>query len=609
MPISAIKGRSLSREERSLLSMPGCLGVASELVECDPRHARIIESILGRTVIAEDMDSGIALSRRARQSFHVVTLAGDVFRAGGAMTGGTSRSRAGSLLGREREIAELKESIRVSQEQYAQAETSKHQASIELDELARLADECSEALSQHQILVAREQERSQNARRELENVRLRRIDVEAALEQIQQAIAEIEADLHATSEQTQSEAVDQQILEQETQKLQQRLLQARQTAESQREKVTVLIAQQGDLTHKYDILRRDRERWVKEINSLEASAAKKAIEADQLREQQISHLDLITLHEEAVKASSDLAADRQKAWDMVAKKRNEIQGRQKACADETEKLHTLHAQESDKLHRNELVIARTENEIQSISDYIFNSYELTYALARELRREDKIDLPRAELEIKSIKQRIREMGTVNVSAVEEYALTRERHDNMIAQRDDAQKAEQDLVTLINQLLGRMETQFFTEFTKLNQYFSETFSRLFGGGKAELILSNPSEPLTCDIEVAAQPPGKKLQLLSLMSGGEKALTAIAILFAMLTLKPTPFCILDEIEAALDEANIGYFAEYLVEYAKSTQFIIITHRKGTMESCDALYGVTMEEKGVSGMVSVDLQRYVE
>ena len=155
----------------------------------------------------------------------------------------------------------------------------------------------------------------------------------------------------------------------------------------------------------------------------------------------------------------------------------------------------------------------------------------------------------------------------------------------------------------------METQFVAEFAKLNSYFSQTFTRLFGGGQAELILSEPAQPLTCDIEVAAQPPGKKLQLLSLLSGGEKALTAIAILFAMLKLKPTPFCILDEIEAALDEANISYFAEYLAEYAKSTQFIIITHRKGTMECCDALYGVAMEERGVSGMVSVNLQQYTE
>ena len=199
------------------------------------------------------------------------------------------------------------------------------------------------------------------------------------------------------------------------------------------------------------------------------------------------------------------------------------------------------------------------------------------------------------------------MGSINVGAVEEYALTRERYDNLIHQCNDAQQAEQDLLDLIDQLLGKMEIQFVAEFKKLNDFFTETFVRLFGGGKAELILSDISKPLSCEIEVAAQPPEKKLQMLSLLSGGERALTAIAILFAMLKLKPTPFCILDEIEAALDEANINNFADYLSEYAQSTQFIIITHRKGTMACCDVLYGVAMEEKGISSMVSVNLQQY--
>ena len=609
LPISAIRGRGLSRDEQALLSTRGCIGVASDLIEYDRRLANIIESILGRTVIVEDMDAGIALSRHARQAFNVVTLAGDVLRAGGAMTGGTSQSRASSLLGREREISELKAAIAAGRDQYEKADKEKQEAELELRELTRLQSESTEALSQHRILAAREQERSQNALRELNSIRQRRENLEMALGQLEQSIAEIESDLQAASEQTQSEAVDQKSLEQETQNLQQQLMQARGKAERQRELVTAATARRSDLTHQHDLLRRDRERWANEIRTLEASIIKTRSDIERLKEQEELARGKIEAQEEAVAACSEQVSQRQNAWDRVAKKRNDIQTRQKNCSNETERLHVLHAQDSDKLYRNELVCTRTEGELQAFSDYIFNSYELTYALAQEQRAEGKFDLSQAELEIKSIKQRIREMGSVNVGAVEEYAQTRERYDSMIAQRDDAQKAERDLVNLINQLLGRMETQFVEEFAKLNSYFSQTFTRLFGGGKAELILSEPAQPLTCDIEVAAQPPGKKLQLLSLLSGGEKALTAIAILFAMLKLKPTPFCILDEIEAALDEANISYFAEYLAEYAKSTQFIIITHRKGTMECCDALYGVAMEERGVSGMVSVNLQQYTE
>ena len=198
---------------------------------------------------------------------------------------------------------------------------------------------------------------------------------------------------------------------------------------------------------------------------------------------------------------------------------------------------------------------------------------------------------------------------MNVHAVEEYARTKARYDEMYVQREDLEKAEKDLRDLIARLLDQMKDTFTEEFGKLQGYFTETFTRLFGGGHAELLLTDPDDPLNCGIEINAQPPGKKLQLLSLLSGGEKTLTAIAILFATLKLKPTPFCILDEIEAALDDANIGYFADYLSEYSKSTQFVVITHRKGTMERANGLYGVAMEEQGVSRMVSVSLQDYSE
>lgn len=204
----------------------------------------------------------------------------------------------------------------------------------------------------------------------------------------------------------------------------------------------------------------------------------------------------------------------------------------------------------------------------------------------------------------AIRARIKQMGSVNVAAVDEYRQTMERYEQMSAQRDDLVKAQLDLQGIIDELLSKMETQFKTQFEVLNGYFQKTFVALFGGGRAELRLTDPADALNCGIDIVAQPPGKKLQMLSLLSGGERALTAIAILFAMLTLKPTPFCILDEIEAALDDANIDNFAQYLKNYSQKTQFVVVTHRKGTMERCDALYGVAMEEKGVSKMISVQL-----
>ena len=219
------------------------------------------------------------------------------------------------------------------------------------------------------------------------------------------------------------------------------------------------------------------------------------------------------------------------------------------------------------------------------------------------------NLQRGQLSLSWLMGQIRALGKVNVGAVEEYAETKARVDDLTTQQQDLKRAEMDLRELIERLLIQMRSTFVENFSKMQGYFAETFTRLFGGGHAELKLMDPDDPLNCGIEVNAQPPGKKLQLLSLLSGGERALTAIAILFAMLKLKPTPFCILDEIEAALDDANIGYYADYLKEYSKGTQFIVVTHRKGTMERCNSLFGVAMEEQGVSRMVSVSLQDYQE
>ena len=234
---------------------------------------------------------------------------------------------------------------------------------------------------------------------------------------------------------------------------------------------------------------------------------------------------------------------------------------------------------------------------------------MTYAGAEEFRQTEGFDAVEADRRAAQLMSQIRALGSVNVNAVEEYAATKERFDDLTRQQEDLRQAEKDLRELIERLLEQMRVTFVENFTKMQGYFSETFTRLFGGGHAELKLMDPEDPLNCGIEVNAQPPGKKLQLLSLLSGGERALTAIAILFAMLKLKPTPFCILDEIEAALDDANIGYYADYLKEYSRSTQFIVITHRKGTMERCNSLFGVAMEEQGVSRMVSVSLQDYKE
>lgn len=607
LPITAIRPRTLSAQERQLLDAKGCIGIASELVSCDPRHRGILENLLGRTVIVESLDDAIPLSRKARQAFTVVTLAGDVMRAGGAMTGGTVQSKVTSLLGREREIGELRLEIdSVAQalhaaEQELEAQREAHEA------LRRDQEEAAEALSQERIALARETERRQNASQALAQVVKRQQELEAACEQLDQAAQEIRADLEGAARQSQGADIDQQAMEAQTLLLQKVLSEARQQAQAAQQELMRLQSKQTEASHQLDLLTRDRQRLQREAQGLEASIDRGVAQQER---QQLAIAQARAAQaklEQDVQVATRAYQEQRQAMMQSEAEREALQQRQRALADESEALHARQAMDNEKLHKNELVRSKTLSELQALDDYLFNSYDLTYALAEPYRLEGRFELPKAEIEVKEIKQTIRDMGTVNVAALEDYALTKERHAQLALQQGDAERAKQDLESLIVQLQQQMAEQFVSEFAKLNGFFAETFKRLFGGGKAELILTDPKAPLSCDIDVAAQPPGKRLQLLSLLSGGERALTAIAILFAMLKLKPTPFCILDEIEAALDEANIGLFADYLSEYAKTTQFIVITHRKGTMERCDALYGVTMQEKGVSGMVSVDLMQY--
>ncbi len=607
LPIASMHGRVLTNEERRLLNMPGCLGVASELIEFDEKFRGIIENLLGRTVIAKDLDSGIAIMRAGRHSFRLVTLEGDVMHSGGSMTGGTATSKAVSLLSRERETEELRESVINQETALKQLQDRFQKILAEREELTRIRAESDEAVRQEEIAAAREQERLFNATAEL-NAHTERIrQTEQARTQLNESIAELTEDLKEAESESRNVDIDRSAMDEKTEYLQLVLKDAREKTERLREEAQSALKNYAELEHALDILRRDSERRDEDVEK-----------ADRRIQELCEQLQGRLLHREALEKKLEgqseyeedvLASVRTKALevDRLESTRKSKSDEQRECVNAGEEAHRLYDEEQKRLHRNELSLSNAEGELKTMCDRIFNTYELTYAGAEEYRQTEGFNLSESEKEAAGYRSRIREMGPVNVGAIEEYADTKQRYDEMNANREDLLKAKSDLESLIARLLGQMERQFVDEFAKLQGYFRETFTRLFGGGQAELRLGDPNDALNCGIEIIAQPPGKKLQLLSLLSGGERALTAIAILFAMLKLKPTPFCILDEIEAALDEANIGYFADYLSEYAKDTQFVVVTHRKGTMERCDGLYGVAMQEKGVSRMVSVDLKDY--
>lgn len=603
LPISSIRGRTLDMGERRVLSMPGCVGLASEMVTYDPIYRGIVENLLGRTVIAEDLNSGIAIQRAGRYQFRLVTLDGDVMHSGGSMTGGSVQSRMTSLLSREREITESAENMKKLSEKLAQAQNQLKKGEEERAALKKERAQLFDDVHQQEIAVTRAEDHLARAREELNGHTGRAARVNEARAQLAEQKAEILSQLDALGQRRETTEDEGEALRKKAQALQTSLSEKRAALNAQRQeagdaRVALATAKRGFEALKQDLSRLNAQKGdaaralAEAAESLRALACRLKADEEALTTEE-GRLEL------ARRGLSGAREDFQRADESRLKAQTEL----KEISESAERLRVATEEFTDRSHRAEMALSRAENDLEQMTARIWEDYQLTYEGAEPFRDPD-FKLAESEKRLNTLRAAIRAMGPVNVSAMDEYRETSERYRELSAQRDDLERAKNDLMGIISELTGKMETQFRAQFEQLDVYFRQTFTELFGGGRAELRLEDPKDALNTGIEIVAQPPGKKLQMLSLLSGGERALTAIAILFAMLKLKPTPFCILDEIEAALDDANIDNFAEYLQTYSTKTQFVVVTHRKGTMSRCDALYGVAMEEKGVSKLMSVKL-----
>ena len=603
LPISSIRGRTLDMGERRVLSMPGCVGLASEMVTYDPIYRGIVENLLGRTVIAEDLNSGIAIQRAGRYQFRLVTLDGDVMHSGGSMTGGSVQSRMTSLLSREREITESTENMKKLTEKLAQAQNQLKKGEEERAALKKERAQLFDDVHQQEIAVTRAEDHLARAREELNGHTGRAARVNEARAQLAEQKAEILSQLDALGQRRETTEDEGEALRKKAQALQTSLSEKRAALNAQRQeagdaRVALATAKRGFEALKQDLSRLNAQKGdaaralAEAAESLRALACRLKADEEALTTEE-GRLEL------ARRGLNGAREDFQRADESRLKAQTEL----KEISESAERLRVATEEFTDRSHRAEMALSRAENDLEQMTARIWEDYQLTYEGAEPFRDPD-FKLAESEKRLNTLRAAIRAMGPVNVSAMDEYRETSERYTELSAQRDDLERAKNDLMGIISELTGKMETQFRAQFEQLDVYFRQTFTELFGGGRAELRLEDPKDALNTGIEIVAQPPGKKLQMLSLLSGGERALTAIAILFAMLKLKPTPFCILDEIEAALDDANIDNFAEYLQTYSNKTQFVVVTHRKGTMSRCDALYGVAMEEKGVSKLVSVKL-----
>jgi chromosome segregation protein len=604
LPVSAMRPRLLSGQERACLNEHGCIGVAAEMVGFKEEYRAVVENLLGRTVICETLEAGIALNKRANAAFRIATLQGDIIHPGGSMTGGSVQKREFSLLGRERETKQLLQSTKEHEllmQQFAQKKWAAQQNETACGELVAQAQARIHAFNIDNVrnkekleLILRDIQINEQKRQRAQTEQGQISDNLDDIATDRQEIVSVQSGIEAGSATTKDDVLSSQA----------QLNAMRAAHDKANAALTERKVRRMALLKEEDAIENEKKRLTRELEQLEQSIYNDMEQCKINHQQKESLSDEITSLREDVNGKQSLIDRHKEQHTAMEEERQKLAQTLGDIRGEREALIVGMRELNDKMHRQDLLYNRAELEFQNMQERILEEYELTYETALPLRAE-QFGVTAAHVRIDELRAAIRELGNINVNAVDDYQALNERYEQLQLQCDDLNKAERDLQTLIGELTATMEAQFSEQFRRIQQNFSIVFEQLFGGGRAELRLADVGDALNCDIDIIAQPPGKKLQLLSLLSGGERALTAIALLFAILKLKPTVFCILDEIESSLDEVNVTRFANYLRAYAEDTQFILITHRKGSMEVCNTLYGVAMEEKGVSKIVSARLQ----
>ena len=587
---------------KEALNEEGVLGMADELVTTDPKYKSVAKAMLGRIVAVDNIDNAVKIARKYKYTVRMVTLEGELLVPGGAISGGAFKNNS-NLLGRRREMDEMELNVNKYKEQIDRLQAEIAEDKEKRNELRTLSEELRTELQGKFI--------AQNtARLNVENEEARQAeqkgnysDLKAENDEIEAKVVEIEAEKEeALSALTESENTEKTCTEQ-VEKFKAALEELHAVEERENDAVSVKEIEYEKSHQKQEFYQQNVDRVNEDIETEEKALAEiieSMNENARLLEQNKKDIEEIRL---TIEASLDVQSDATKELEEKKEIKNNLSEAQKEFFGKTEDLNKQMSDLDKEVIRLTSKKEKCEEAIESQINYMWNEYEITLTDAAELRDEEMNDVPSMRREIHSLKDAIRKLGDVNVNAIEDYKNLMERYTFMKTQHDDLIEAERQLKEIINDLDESMRKQFMEQFKLINTEFDQVFKEMFGGGKGTLELAEDEDILEAGIKINAQPPGKKLVNMMQMSGGEKALTAIALLFAIQNLKPSPFCLLDEIEAALDENNVVRFAKYLHKLS-STQFIVITHRRGTMESADRLYGITMQEKGVSTLVSVNL-----
>lgn len=602
LPLTSIT-RPQEFKNADSLREKGVIGMADELVQVDKKYKKVAKAMLGRIVVVDNVDNAVKIARRFDYGIRMVTLEGELLVPGGAISGGAFKNNS-NLLGRRREMEELAGKVRKHLEEIdallediEKTKETRNRLRMELEDTkSGLQDKFIEQ-NTARMNVIKAEERKNEAEEGFGELKAEEIEIENQVLEIKSSKAAILKELEDSEKLEKSVEEHINVFQKELEEL--RIKESEQSREVANQDVEV-----EKMLQQQEFRRQNMDRIAGEILRLEAELAeiKQGLlnNTAQIEQKQQNIIEI----EKTIAASSTSQSDAELKLKEDVVKKEELSAKQKNFFTAREELAERMAALDKEVYRLNTQKEKLEEAIENQINYMWDEYEITLSDAAGLRNEEMTDLSSMKKEVTALRDQIRKLGDVNVNAIEDYKNLMERYVFLKTQHDDLVEAEKTLLNIIEELDAAMRKQFNEKFAEISREFDKVFKELFGGGKGTLELMEVEDILEAGIRIIAQPPGKKLQNMMQLSGGEKALTAIALLFAIQNLKPSPFCLLDEIEAALDENNVARFAKYLHKLTKHTQFIVITHRRGTMEKADRLYGITMQEKGISTLVSVNL-----
>ena len=600
LPITSVKGKKVENIKGKKI---GVIGIAADLVKFDKKYEQIILNLLGRTVVVDNMKNAINIAKENNYSFRIITVEGDVINPSGAITGGSVAKKTVNILGRSREIETLEKELKKLKEKIQKSEKDKEKYVNSSEDIIEEIQALEKQLQETDITYATEKQRV--------------ISIDENIEQIQKRIEKLKQEKNRTAE-SQKETVA-----------------SKEANEKQIENINKQNEEDQKIIDEFSNANKDSQKYIDDLNfditnlkisvssfnesevsiqeitemiqkEIETHSKNKENKKLQIENAEKENETLKTEIEDTKQAIEKIKSKVSNSGDAIGKlKKERIEKNEKLTKKEDEQTEQFKTIEELKAQITKLEVKKTkaEEDITEIINKMWEEYELTPNNAGNYQKPENIALTQRRVNV--LRTNIKELGSVNVDSIEEYKNQKERYDFMCEQRLDLDVTMAKLRNVIQDMTETMRKQFKEKFEVINKNFGEVFKELFGGGMAEVTLTDETNILECGIDITVQPPGKKLQNMTLLSGGEKAFTAIALLFAILKINPAPFCVLDEIEAALDDVNVYRYAEYLKKFAKGTQFLVITHRKGTMEAADTVYGVTMEEKGISKLLSMKLK----